>query len=65
MPLELDAAYTCPVCFEENWIAVDAAGGRKQQLVEDCPVCCHPIVFVLHIDRDGDVAVVSATAEGR
>jgi hypothetical protein len=33
-----------------------------QQYVEDCQVCCRPIVLDVAVDADGDVAVV-ATAE--
>jgi len=54
MPLESDAAYTCPSCFEENYVAVDPSGGRRQQFVEDCPVCCRPLVFDIVIDHEGD-----------
>jgi hypothetical protein len=63
MPLESDAAYTCPSCFEENYVAVDPTGGRRQQLVEDCPVCCRPLVIVVTFDRDGDAIVESVERE--
>ena len=60
MPLENDAAYTCPSCFEENYVAVDPGGGRRQRYIEDCPVCCRPIEFVVTIDAEGDPIVESA-----
>jgi len=63
MPLESEAAYTCPCCFEEQWVGVDPSAGRKQQFVEDCPVCCRPIVFRILIDREGDILVESAERE--
>jgi hypothetical protein len=63
MPLEFDAAYTCPSCFETNYVAVDPSGGRKQRFVEDCPVCCRPLLFVTEIDRDGDPTVISVENE--
>jgi hypothetical protein len=63
MPLESDAAYTCPSCFEENYVAVDPSGGRRQQFVEDCPVCCRPLVFVAEVDRDGDATIASVERE--
>jgi len=34
----------------------------EQQYVEDCQVCCRPIVLSVAVDSDGDVAVV-VTAE--
>jgi len=60
VPLENDAAYLCPRCSEQNFVAVDPSGGRRQRFVEDCPVCCNPIQFAVMIDRDGDVVVESA-----
>ncbi len=63
MPLELDAAYSCPSCFETNYVAVDPSAGPKQKFVEDCPVCCRPLLFVTTIDRDGDPLVVSVENE--
>jgi hypothetical protein len=63
MPLESDAAYECPVCFESNYVAVDPSGGRRQAFVEDCPVCCRPLAFVTQFDRDGNAVVVSVEHE--
>ena len=60
VPLESDAAYTCPRCSETNYVAVDPSGGRRQRFVEDCPVCCNPIEFVVSVDREGDAIVESA-----
>jgi len=53
MPLELDALYTCPVCGVTNAIGIDTSGGSRQRLIEDCPVCCRPLVFAVEIDSDG------------
>ncbi len=63
MPLEADAGYTCPSCAEFNYVAVDPSGGRKQRFVEDCPVCCRPLVFDTTIDADGDAMVVNVERE--
>lgn len=60
VPLESDAAYTCPRCSETNYVAVDPGGGRRQRFVEDCPVCCNPIEFVVAFDREGDAVVEEA-----
>jgi hypothetical protein len=57
MPIEPDALYTCPSCSEENAVGVDPTAGRRQRFVEDCPVCCRPLVFDVVVDRDGDVIV--------
>ena len=60
VPLESDAAYRCPTCSEENYVAVDPSGGRRQHFIEDCPVCCNPIDFRVTFDRDGDAMVEAA-----
>jgi hypothetical protein len=59
VPLESDAGYACPSCFEQNFVAVDPSGGRRQRFVEDCPVCCRPIDFVVTFDHEGDPIVES------
>lgn len=43
-PLDLpeEATYVCPSCGESIVVPVDLSGGRHQQYVEDCPVCCCP-----------------------
>ena len=60
MPLEDDLGYTCPACFEENFVAFDPSGGRRQRFVEDCPVCCRPIEFQVTVDAEGDAVVEGA-----
>jgi hypothetical protein len=57
MPLDSDVAYTCPFCFEQNYLGVDPSGGRRQELIEDCPVCCNPIQFVIVVDAEGDASI--------
>ncbi len=63
MPLESDAGYACPHCFESNYVAVDPSGGRRQRYVEDCPVCCNPISFDVGFDEEGEPVVFSAEPE--
>jgi hypothetical protein len=63
VPLEADLPYTCPHCGEQNYLGFDPSGGGRQRLVEDCPVCCSPIVFVVRVDRDGDPVIEAAEAE--
>ena len=48
----------CAYCGETIEILVDASAG-DQQYIEDCQVCCRPLVMNVHIDADGD-AVVNA-----
>ena len=63
MPLESDALYECAVCGETNAIGIDVTGGSHQRLLEDCPICCRPLVFTIVVDRDGDCIVESVEAE--
>jgi hypothetical protein len=46
----------CPYCGESFETALDASGGARSY-VEDCAVCCRPIVFVLALDALGNVSV--------
>ena len=41
--------YDCPYCGESAEAVIDLSGG-DQQYIEDCPVCCRPIVFKLQTD---------------
>ena len=56
-----EASYTCGACGEEIVIPVDPSAGRRQEFVEDCPVCCRP--NVIYVEIDGDDAHVWARAE--
>ena len=44
-------AYECPYCGEPVEALLDLSGG-DQQYIEDCPVCCRPIIFDLRTDGD-------------
>jgi len=63
LPLETDAVYCCPSCGETNALGIDPTGGRRQTLVEDCRVCCRPLVFSATIDRDGDATIEAVALE--
>ncbi len=42
----------CPYCGERFETTLDCSAG-DQNYVEDCQVCCHPIVFAISTDADG------------
>jgi len=42
----------CPYCGESFETNVDASSGNQEYL-EDCYVCCRPIVFHLTADDEG------------
>ena len=48
-----EAPYDCPSCGEEIVVPVDPTGGENQEYVEDCPVCCSPVVLRLRFDAAG------------
>ena len=46
-----ESDYTCPHCGETIVVPVDPSAGTEQSYVEDCPVCCSPII--LHVRAEG------------
>lgn len=57
MSAEEEASYACPSCGEEIEVPVDPSAGPRQEYVEDCPVCCCPVVLQVTIERDGSVSM--------
>ncbi|HHZ88472.1 MAG TPA: CPXCG motif-containing cysteine-rich protein [Chromatiaceae bacterium] len=53
---------SCPYCGESFETVVDCSAG-DQRYIEDCYVCCRPIIFDVSIDVEGafSVAVRSET----
>ncbi|MFK3647232.1 CPXCG motif-containing cysteine-rich protein [Lysobacter enzymogenes] len=51
----------CPYCGEPIELLVDESA-CDQRYIEDCQVCCRPIVVAVNIDEDG-AADVSVYAE--
>ena len=56
------ATYACPHCGEtvETLLDPDTAG---DSLIEDCPVCCRPIVLTVAIDDQGGVRLAEVRPE--
>lgn len=52
-----DASYLCDHCGEEIVIPIDSSAGARQEYVEDCPVCCHPILIHVELDEEGEAEV--------
>jgi len=61
MQYEIEKTIGCPYCGETISILVDLSV-PQQEYIEDCQVCCRPIVFSVAVDGDGDAAV-SAKSE--
>ena len=49
----------CPYCGERISIAIDG-GADAQRYIEDCEVCCRPIVFEVWRDAAGDWGVAAS-----
>jgi hypothetical protein len=56
MPEITEQAISCPHCGEASSILVDDSV-PEQSYVEDCQVCCRPIVLDVSVDIDGNVVV--------
>ena len=61
MPGLTEQSISCPYCGETITILVDDSL-PEQEYIEDCQVCCRPIVLHVSIDPEGDAAV-TANAE--
>lgn len=57
MSLQDEARYVCPACGEEISVPIDADEGSRQSYVEDCPVCCSPVVLRVQMEEDGEIRV--------
>ena len=56
-----EATVTCPHCGETVVIALDPAGGSRQEYVEDCQICCRP--WRVQVHYAGGSVDVSVTIE--
>ena len=50
MSLQDSTFIQCPYCWESIEVEVESTAG-KQEYVEDCHVCCQPILFRVTVDR--------------
>ena len=46
----------CPYCGETISLLIDSSI-ENQEYVEDCQVCCSPILIGVKIDHDGDISI--------
>ena len=53
---------TCPYCWETIEITLDLSV-EQQRYVEDCSVCCRPIVIGYRAE-DGELVEIDVAAEG-
>ena len=57
------ATITCPYCWEAIEVALDLSV-ESQLEIEDCSVCCRPIVLRYRAE-DGELAELDVEAEAR
>jgi len=58
MPELTEQVLSCPYCGEAISVLVDDSL-PEQHYVEDCQVCCRPIVLDVSVALDGNVAVLA------
>jgi hypothetical protein len=56
------ATLPCPWCGEHFETAVDTSAGGAEY-VEDCPVCCRPILIRFDAEPGGEAGGLSAERE--
>jgi hypothetical protein len=56
MGLLEECAGDCPYCGEPITVLVDASCG-DQSYIEDCEVCCQPMIVNVAVDEGGDFGV--------
>lgn len=50
------ASLQCPYCWESIEVVVDCSVS-EQDYIEDCSVCCRPIVISVWVDDEGLVEI--------
>lgn len=58
MPFLLENDIACPYCGETISILVDESV-EQQSYIEDCQVCCRPIVIRVKISSEGECQVTA------
>lgn len=62
MNLEQNQSVSCPYCGEMVGLVVNNTIAC-QEFVEDCQVCCRPILFSVTVDEDGEIVELQARSE--
>ena len=52
----LEKEIVCPYCGEYITILIDTSVAQ-QNYIEDCQVCCRPIIVDVQISHDGETSV--------
>ncbi|ARM30159.1 CPXCG motif-containing cysteine-rich protein [Prosthecochloris sp. HL-130-GSB] len=57
-----NARFQCPYCGAVNEVMIDCSVGMPEEFVEDCEVCCSPVVITV-LSVDGPEPVLTARRE--
>jgi len=61
--LLLPLSFTCAHCCQVNESTVDPSQGESQSYIEDCQICCRPLVLRIRIADGAAWAEVSPESE--
>ena len=53
-----EQAFRCPYCGERISVLIDHSE-EQQDYIEDCEVCCRPIMLMVRIEADDSVRLVA------
>ncbi|WP_191602986.1 CPXCG motif-containing cysteine-rich protein [Marinomonas algicola] len=53
----LEKDISCPYCGEMIGVIIEALDD-SQEYIEDCQVCCRPIVFHIEVTLDGTLSII-------
>ena len=59
----MEAEYVCQSCGEVIVIPVDTSVGSEQEYVEDCRVCCRPLVLTVSASLESGVDSIDVRRE--
>lgn len=57
------ASFSCPHCGEPIDTFPDPGGPPRQEYIEDCSVCCRPVLISAILDAETDEFFVEASPE--
>jgi len=61
MPELHEVQIRCPYCGASSWTLIDDTA-EQQHYIEDCQVCCRPVIFVTHC-HPGETPLVEVRRE--
>ncbi len=62
MSLLVSAVILCPYCGEQNELLIDTSVS-PQEYIEDCFVCCRPMVVSVEVGDGGELSVAVKSAD--